>query len=84
MERDVKDAAAADGWGEPKPAVLPRPTYSPAAMALGIVFFAWGLIVSWILSAVGLALMFIALAGWIRANLTDGPEEVAHGAQHDR
>ncbi len=84
MERDVKDTAVADGWGEPRPAVLPRPTYSPAIMALGIVFSAWGLIVSRILSAVGLFLIFLALIGWIRANLADNAAEVSHGAQHDR
>ncbi len=83
MERDSKDTPAGDGWGEPKPAVLPEPTYSPAILALGIVFFAWGLIVTWMLSVVGLVLMFIALIGWIRAILADEAREVAHGAKHD-
>ena len=45
---------------------LPQPTYWPAVMALGIVFLAWGLVTSVLISVVGLILFALALAGWIR------------------
>jgi hypothetical protein len=44
---------------------LPRPTYFPAGMAMGVTFFFWGLITSWVIIAVGLGLFIAALAGWI-------------------
>jgi hypothetical protein len=44
---------------------LPDPTYWPVVMALGIVFLAWGLISTILLSGVGLLLFVLALAGWI-------------------
>jgi hypothetical protein len=44
---------------------LPDPTYWPAVMALGIVFLAWGLISTLLVSGVGLLLFVLALAGWI-------------------
>ena len=53
------------GWSQPKPEILPRPTYWPAAMALGITFLFWGLVASPAISVIGLTLFGIALAGWI-------------------
>ncbi len=58
---------------EPKPKqletaaarALPHPTYFPAGMAMGVTFFFWGLITSWVIVAVGLGLFIAALAGWI-------------------
>jgi hypothetical protein len=44
---------------------LPRPTYFPAGLALGIAFLFWGLITSWVVLAVGLSLFIASLAGWI-------------------
>ena len=54
-----------EGWTLPKPARLPRPTYWPVAMALGITFVFWGLVASPAISVIGLALTGVALAGWI-------------------
>ena len=45
-----------EGWSAPKPEHIPRPTAWPAGLALGITFFAWGLITSPIVLGVGLAL----------------------------
>ena len=51
---------------EPLPAAhLPRPTYFPAGLAMGIAFLFWGLITSWVVLVVGLTLFLAALAGWI-------------------
>jgi hypothetical protein len=44
---------------------LPRPTYFPAGLAMGIAFLFWGLITSWVIIVVGLALFAASLAGWI-------------------
>jgi hypothetical protein len=45
--------------------VLPRPTYWPAALAFAITLLAWGIVTSWLIGAVGLALFVLAIAGWI-------------------
>ncbi len=44
---------------------LPHPTYFPAGMAMGVAFFFWGLITSWVIIAVGAGLFAASLAGWI-------------------
>ena len=44
---------------------LPRPTWWPAALALGIVFVLWGIVTSLVIVTVGLAVFAMALAGWI-------------------
>lgn len=53
------------GWNLPRPAHLPHPTYWPAVLAMGIVFFAWGLVTNPVVTAVGLVVFFVALIGWI-------------------
>ncbi len=53
------------GWSVPRPEELPSPTYWPAVMALGIVLMVWGLVSTFVISGVGLALFALALAGWI-------------------
>lgn len=63
--RATNDAATEAKWHQPQPASLPRPTYWPAVMALGITFVFWGVASTWIISAVGLALFASSLAGWI-------------------
>ncbi len=44
---------------------LPHPTYWPTTMALGITFSLWGIVTSWLVSAVGIILFVIALIGWL-------------------
>lgn len=44
---------------------LPPPTFWPAGFALGVTFVFWGLISSWVVFAVGVALFALSLAGWI-------------------
>jgi hypothetical protein len=53
------------GWNLPRPAHLPHPTYWPAVLAMGIVFFAWGLVTNPVVTVVGLVVFFVALIGWI-------------------
>jgi hypothetical protein len=52
-------------WHRLDQEALPRPTYWPAVMALGIVFLLWGVAATFLISGVGLALFVVALAGWI-------------------
>ena len=62
---DEQSPMAVPKW-EPLPAEhLPRPTYFPAGLAMGIAFLFWGLITSWVVVVVGLALFIASLAGWI-------------------
>ena len=44
---------------------LPRPTFWPAGVALGITFVFWGMIASWVVLAVGIVLFVGCIAGWI-------------------
>ena len=54
------------GWSLPLPDRVPRPTWSPAALALGIVGVALGLVTNWIVLAAGGAVSLAAIAVWIR------------------
>jgi hypothetical protein len=54
------------GWNTARPENLPEPCIWPATLALGITFFAWGLVTSLIITGVGAMLFAVALAGWIR------------------
>ena len=42
-----------------------RPTWWPAALALGIVLVLWGIVTSLMVAAVGVAVFAVALAGWL-------------------
>jgi hypothetical protein len=53
------------GWSRLDHIELPKPTYWPAVLALGITFLVWGLVTSVLLSGIGLILFALALAGWI-------------------
>jgi hypothetical protein len=66
MEEHVRKPGAEQGdWYVPPPETLPRPTYWPAVMALGIVFLLWGVAATFLISGVGLVLCALALSGWI-------------------
>ena len=54
-----------EGWNRAKPDVIPRGTHWPAAMALSVMFFAWGLVSSFVIIAIGFVLFAVSLAGWI-------------------
>lgn len=53
------------GWNQPKPEIIPEPTIWPASLALAVTLSLWGLASSLLISAIGLCLFIIAMAGWI-------------------
>ena len=58
-------SVSADGWGKPRPYVIPRPTYWPAMMAFGLTFLFWGFATSLVVLAAGVVVFAVSLAGWI-------------------
>ncbi len=48
-----------------KPEELPKPTYWPFFLALGLTFMGWGLLSTWLFSVAGLLVFLISLFGWI-------------------
>lgn len=53
------------GWNAPLPEMLPKPTAAPIVVAFGTCLLAWGIVTSWIVSAVGLILFAVGIRGWI-------------------
>ncbi len=50
---------------------LPDPSYWPIVLAFGMLVIAVGIIYSLIISAVGLAILLVALTGWTLENRTE-------------
>lgn len=48
-----------------KPEHLPKPTYYPFFLALGLMFLGWGLLTTWLISLAGFIVFIISLIGWI-------------------
>lgn len=48
-----------------KPEHLPKPTYWPFFLALGLTFMGWGLLTIWLISLTGFIVFVISLIGWI-------------------
>jgi hypothetical protein len=65
LDTNETPACAPSAWNAPKPDVLAKPTWWPAALAFGITLIAWGLITSAIVLAMGLVVVIVSLAGWI-------------------
>ncbi len=59
------DPSLPPGWTPLPLEHLPAPTFWPAGFGLAITFIFWGLITSWVVLVVGLALFVVSLAGWI-------------------
>jgi hypothetical protein len=57
--------SAMTGWTTPQPEKVPKQTYMPATLALGVVALLWGLVTTYIISIVGLVLIIIAMYFWI-------------------
>ena len=47
--------AVPPGWQVLPDEPLPRPTYFPAGLAMGVAFLFWGLITTWVVLLVGVA-----------------------------
>lgn len=58
-------APANELWTKPRPQTIPRPTYAPAVVALAIVCLLWGLLTTYLISLLGLALLAVGLVNWI-------------------
>jgi hypothetical protein len=54
-----------DGWKDPLPEHVARPTYWPAMLALGIIVALLGPVTNMAVTIVGLVFGAVALAGWI-------------------
>jgi Flp pilus assembly protein TadB len=54
------------GWNRAQPEHIPAPTYWPAALALGITLFLWGLVSTVLLAISGLVIFAAALWNWIQ------------------
>lgn len=54
-----------DPWHPPLPETVPPPTVWPATLSLGACFLAWGVVTSWLISAVGAVLFILGCAGWV-------------------
>ncbi len=67
----TKESPVPMPWGpdyEPQPSVpreIPEQTYWPVVTALGLFFFFLGIVTTWIISIVGVAILGVAFAGWI-------------------
>ncbi len=48
-----------------KPEHLPKPTYWPFFLAMGLMFMGWGLLTIWLISVAGFIVFVISLIGWI-------------------
>ncbi len=62
---------------ETKTEITPRPTFAPAAMALGIMMLLWGITTMWIMSLGGFGVMAWALWMWINEIRQEWLEETA-------
>jgi hypothetical protein len=62
---DKPENTVPPGWTPLTPEHLPAPTFWPAGFALAITFIFWGLVTSWVVLVVGVALFAASLAGWI-------------------
>ena len=65
QEPKSQDITNRTHWTKAKPQKLPRPTYWPFFLALGLAFLIWGLLVGWIISIAGLVITAVAIIGWI-------------------
>jgi hypothetical protein len=54
-----------EGWNACSPEHMPRPTAAPVLFAFGVTLFAWGLVASELLVAIGGVVLGYALLHWI-------------------
>jgi hypothetical protein len=65
QENQASSPELRPGWLGPAVETLPRPTYWPVALALGVVFALGGIVTAYPVSLVGVLLIATAIAGWI-------------------
>jgi hypothetical protein len=52
-------------WEKARPEILPKPTYWPFFLAMGLAFIFWGLLTTWVVLTAGGLIFITALIGWI-------------------
>lgn len=52
-------------WQEATPERLPKPTYWPFFLAMGLAFIFWGLLTTWVILVAGVLIFVVSLIGWI-------------------
>ena len=65
MSSTKSSRPAKSDWSPARPEIIPRPTFWPAGLAFGITFLMWGMLTSFVLTLVGLAVFTVSLVGWI-------------------
>ena len=65
LKRQSLDSKLLPGWHLPMPARLPVPTFAPAIMAMGIVFFVMGIVTKWYVCVVGIIVFAVATWRWV-------------------
>jgi hypothetical protein len=52
-------------WEKARPEILPKPTYWPFFLAMGLAFIFWGLLTTLVVLTAGGLIFITALIGWI-------------------
>jgi len=65
LKRQSLDSELLPGWHRPTPERLPVPTFAPAIMAMGIVFFVMGIVTTWYVCVVGIIAFAVATWLWV-------------------
>jgi hypothetical protein len=63
--KENKEIIPGDSWEKAKPEHLPKPTYWPFFLAMGLAFIFWGLLTTWVILVTGGIIFVISLVGWI-------------------
>jgi hypothetical protein len=66
------NSGSSTGGAKPMPEILPRPSVWPAALSFAVTLLAFGVVTSWIISAVGFALFLLSAHGWFEDLRNDG------------
>ena len=59
-------------WNKPRPERTPHPTYWPAVVGLGVMFFTWGIISNLLVLMLGVLVLLVGFTGWIGDLLSEG------------
>jgi hypothetical protein len=65
LKRQSLTSKLLPGWHLPAPEGLPVPTFAPAIMAMGIVFFVMGIVTTWYVCVAGIIVFAVATWLWL-------------------
>ena len=68
-------------WNKPLPERLPRPSYAPPLLAVGLMCLLWGTVTTWIISMIGIVIAGVACARWIGDLRRDACDILADAVQ---